>query len=224
MLGAAVFTPQAAAAIGHMSAPARARPRDHVHLPGLVARVGAGHADRRLAGRDLRLALAFGAVPRSRSSARAGCVAVMPDGVKPAALSLQGLAQGLHAPGADGHRGWSRRCRQRRAVHAVLVFRAVLQPCFDASPAQIGGLFAWFGAFGLIGNVLLARHIDRIGAGRCGARDDGPDHAVAAAVAAGGGAAGRGAGAGALGAGLLLDQLRRSRRAWDWPRPRSRRR
>jgi predicted MFS family arabinose efflux permease len=36
----------------------------------------------------------------------------------------------------------------------------------QAEPATISGLFAWFGAFGLVGNVLLSRYVDRIGAGR----------------------------------------------------------
>ena len=41
-------------------------------------------------------------------------------------------------------------------------YRQVLQ----ASPAQITLLFAWFGMFGLIGNLLLTRYIERIGANR----------------------------------------------------------
>jgi predicted MFS family arabinose efflux permease len=35
-----------------------------------------------------------------------------------------------------------------------------------ADAGQISLLFAWFGAFGLIGNVLLSRYVDRIGAAR----------------------------------------------------------
>ncbi len=34
------------------------------------------------------------------------------------------------------------------------------------TPTQLSVLFAWFGAFGLIGNVLMSRQIDRIGAPR----------------------------------------------------------
>jgi predicted MFS family arabinose efflux permease len=37
---------------------------------------------------------------------------------------------------------------------------------FDATPAQASALFAWFGLFGLIGNLLLTRTIDRVGAHR----------------------------------------------------------
>ena len=41
-------------------------------------------------------------------------------------------------------------------------FRATL----DAGPVQMSLLFFWFGAFGFIGNVLLSRWIDRLGAAR----------------------------------------------------------
>ena len=37
---------------------------------------------------------------------------------------------------------------------------------FNAGATEISLLFAWFGAFGLLGNVLLSRYIDRIGAAR----------------------------------------------------------
>jgi DHA1 family inner membrane transport protein len=36
-----------------------------------------------------------------------------------------------------------------------------------ASAGQISALFLWFGAFGLLGNVLLTRWVDRLGAARC---------------------------------------------------------
>jgi predicted MFS family arabinose efflux permease len=36
----------------------------------------------------------------------------------------------------------------------------------QASPAQLSLLFVVFGAFGLLGNILMSRHIDRIGAPR----------------------------------------------------------
>jgi predicted MFS family arabinose efflux permease len=40
-------------------------------------------------------------------------------------------------------------------------FRAVLA----ASPAETSALFLWFGIFGVLGNLLLTRWIDRVGAG-----------------------------------------------------------
>jgi predicted MFS family arabinose efflux permease len=90
---------------------------------------------------------------------------VMPDGVKPAALSRRAWKEVFTHP-----------------VLMAIVFVTALQAAaqftlfsyfapyykqtLDATPAHISGLFAWFGVFGLAGNVLLARHIDRIGAAR----------------------------------------------------------
>jgi predicted MFS family arabinose efflux permease len=36
----------------------------------------------------------------------------------------------------------------------------------DLSPAALSLYFMWFGAFGLLGNMLMARHVDRLGASR----------------------------------------------------------
>ena len=48
------------------------------------------------------------------------------------------------------------------------VLFAYLAPYYKAqlqtTPLQLSLLFAWFGAFGLLGNILMSRRIDRIGA------------------------------------------------------------
>lgn len=46
-------------------------------------------------------------------------------------------------------------------------FAPYYRQVLGASAAQVSLLFFWFGAFGLLGNVLLARWIDRVGAARC---------------------------------------------------------
>ena len=168
--------------------------------------------------RDLRLALAFGAGRAARRRApRSGCTRAMPDGVKPAALSLAAWREAfthpvlmaivavtaLQAPGSSRCSPTSRPTTGRRC---------------GATPAQISLLFAWFGAFGLIGNVLLSRHIDRFGAARCGGAHAVPDRAVAAGLAAGHRLRGHGAGAGARGRWAASRPTRRSRRGWAWPR------
>ena len=56
VLAAAVFTPQAAAAIGVMTRARASRRRDHLHLHRLVARVGDRHSGVGVARRHLRLA------------------------------------------------------------------------------------------------------------------------------------------------------------------------
>ena len=59
-----------------------------------------------------------------------------------------------------------------------------------ASAAQISLLFLWFGAVGLVGNVLLTRSIDRIGAATRRGAGAGLHGGIAAGLAAGGGCAG----------------------------------
>jgi predicted MFS family arabinose efflux permease len=89
----------------------------------------------------------------------------MPDGVKPAALTL-----------AD----WRETLRSRALMLCVavtvlfsagqFVLFSYLAPYYkqaiDITPVQLSLLFVWFGAFGFIGNMLMSRHIERIGAAR----------------------------------------------------------
>jgi predicted MFS family arabinose efflux permease len=165
MLGAAVFTPQAAAAIGHMSAPEeRGRSITFIFLGWSLASV-LGMPIAAWLGETFSWRVAFGAIAALSLVGAAWVYAVMPDGVKPAALSM---------------RAWGEVVTHPVLMAIVLVtalqaagqftlfsyFAPYYKLTFGATPAHIGGLFAWFGLFGLIGNVLLARHIDRIGAGR----------------------------------------------------------
>jgi predicted MFS family arabinose efflux permease len=89
----------------------------------------------------------------------------MPDGVRPAALSRASWVRALTHPGL---------------MAVVLVtalssagqftlfayFAPYYKQVLGASPSQISALFLWFGAVGVVGNVLVARHIDRLGAAR----------------------------------------------------------
>jgi len=165
MLAAAVFTPQAAAAIGHMAAPEqRGRAITFVFLGWSLASV-LGMPIAAWLGETFGWRVAFGAIALLALLAAAWVYAAMPDGVKPPPLSLRAWHEAFTHP----------------VLMAIVVvtalqsagqftlfsyfapyYRLVLQ----ATPAQISLLFAWFGAFGLIGNVLLTRHIDRVGAGR----------------------------------------------------------
>jgi predicted MFS family arabinose efflux permease len=81
-------------------------------------------------------------------------------------------------PPALGLRGWKDVFSQPVLLAIVLVtalsgagqfsvfsyFAPYYKQVFGASPMHISLLFAWFGAFGLLGNVLVSRHIDRFGA------------------------------------------------------------
>ena len=88
MLGAAVFTPQAARGDRLHDAARAARPRHHLHLPRLVAGLGARHADLGLA--SARPSAGAAPSPRSPCSRCVGrglgLRARCPSGVRPAAL------------------------------------------------------------------------------------------------------------------------------------------
>lgn len=89
----------------------------------------------------------------------------MPDGVRPPALSLA---------------AWRETFQSRAIMLCVavtvlysggqFVLFSYFAPYYKASigitPAELSMLFAWFGAFGFLGNMLMSRHIDRIGASR----------------------------------------------------------
>jgi predicted MFS family arabinose efflux permease len=108
---------------------------------------------------------AIGAIGGLALLAAVGVWRTMPDGVRPAALSRAAWAQVFTHPGL-------------MAIVGVTVFSAAGQftlftyfapyyrQVLGASPGEISLLFLWFGAVGVLGNVLLSRHIDRIGADR----------------------------------------------------------
>jgi len=89
----------------------------------------------------------------------------MPDGVKPPALSRA---------------AWGETFGSRALMLCVLVTvlysagqfvqLSYMAPYFkakiDITPGQLGILFMWFGVFGFIGNMVMAKNIDRIGASR----------------------------------------------------------
>jgi predicted MFS family arabinose efflux permease len=164
MLGAAVFTPQAAAAIGFMTPPEqRGRAITFIFLGWSLASV-LGMPITAWLGETFGWRVAFGAIALLSLLAASWVFNVLPDGVKPAALSARAWRQVFTHP-----------------VLMALVLVTAMQSAgqftlfsyiapyykgvLGATPAQISLLFGWFGAFGLIGNVLLTRFIDRIGTG-----------------------------------------------------------
>ena len=165
MLGAAVFTPQAAAAIGFMAPPEqRGRAFTFIFLGWSVASV-AGMPLAAWLGETFGWRAAFGAVALLALLGAVWVWLSIPDGVKPAALSRQAWKEAFTHP-------------VLMAIVAVTALQSAGQftlfsyfspyyrQLLNATPAQISLLFAWFGAFGLIGNVLLTRNIDRVGAAR----------------------------------------------------------
>jgi predicted MFS family arabinose efflux permease len=90
----------------------------------------------------------------------------VPDGVKPPPMSLAGWGRVLRNPwlmALVGVTVLSGAGQFTLFSYMAPYYRDVL----GASAGGISFLFMWFGLFGLVGNVLLTRWIDRLGAPRC---------------------------------------------------------
>jgi len=90
----------------------------------------------------------------------------MPDGVRPARLSLAqwgGVFASPRLMAVIGVTVLSAAGQFTLFSYMAPYYRQVL----GASPAQASALFLVFGVFALLGNLLLARHIDRLGPARC---------------------------------------------------------
>ena len=165
MLGGAVFTPQAAAAIGFMAPPAqRGRAITYIFLGWSIASV-AGLPLGAWLGETYGWRTAFLAVGALNAVAAVWVFRVMPDDVRPAALSARAWKDVFASPVLMAMVGVT-------ALHSAALFSlfAYFAPYFKdvlgANPTQISLMFACYGACGFIGNVLLSRHIDRLGPGR----------------------------------------------------------
>ncbi len=164
VLGAAVFTPQAAAAIGAMAAPE--------HRGGAITFIFLGWSLASVVGIPAAAWLGdtFGwrcAFSRGRAQRGRRCLGLRRragEGASGGAVAGR-VARRLRQPRADGD-GRRYRPLRRRPVHALLVLRAVLQERLGASTGEASALFIWFGIFGVVGNVVASRYVDRIGADR----------------------------------------------------------
>ena len=162
MLAAAVFTPQAAAAIGFIAAPQeRGRAITFIFLGWSVASV-LGMPMSAWIGETFGWRVAFFAVAALAMIAALWVFAVLPDGIRPAALSL---------------RAWKEVFTSPLLMAIVLVtalsgagqftlfsyFTPYYKQTLGLSTEQITFLLMWFGAFAFIGNLVLTRVIDRVG-------------------------------------------------------------
>jgi predicted MFS family arabinose efflux permease len=165
VLAAAVFTPQAAAAVGFMAPPEqRGRAITFIFLGWSIASV-LGMPMGSWIGETEGWASAFAVVGLLALASAGWLWWVMPDGVRPAALSRAAWREVFTHP-----------------VLMAIVLVTALQGAgqftlfsyfapyyaqvLGAGPTGISLFFLWFGAFGFIGNVLLTRRIDKVGAAR----------------------------------------------------------
>jgi predicted MFS family arabinose efflux permease len=166
VLGAAVFTPQAAAALSVMTAPAdRARAITFVFLGWSLASV-LGMPLHSFIGETFGWRWAFALVALLSAGAAVWVWRTMPDGVKPPAMSLADWGRTLTHPLLMGMvlvTVLSAAGQFSLFSYLAPYYRQVL----GADAASVSFLFMWFGAFGLIGNLLLSRAIDRIGVAHC---------------------------------------------------------
>lgn len=165
VLGAAVFTPQAAAAIGALTPPEhRGRSITFIFLGWSIASV-IGMPMAAWIGDAFGWRAAFFAVAALGVVAAAWVYSTVPSGLRPAAMSLAAWRSVFTNPvlmamlfvtaiaGAGQFTVFS---------YFAPYFKTVL----GASTTAATLLFVWFGAFGVVGNTLASRYVDRIGAGR----------------------------------------------------------
>ena len=162
-LGVAAFTPQAVSAISALAAPQhRGRAITFIFLGWSVASV-LGMPLAAFIGETWGWRWSFVGVAGLSLAAAVGVWRTLPDGIRPPPLSLADWRTILTHP----------------VLMAIVVVTAMssagqftlfsyfapyYRQVLHTSAAQVSLLFLWFGAIGLVGNVLLTRGIDRIGA------------------------------------------------------------
>ena len=159
----AIFTPQAAACVGLLVAPVqRGRAITFIFMGWSVASV-LGMPLGAWIGGTLGWRSAFAVVALLAVISAAWVWRAMPNGIKPPALSLAAWRETLHSKAL------------MLCVAVTLLFSAgqfvlfsYFAPYYKAqlqiTPVQLSLLFAWFGLFGFIGNMVMSRNIDRLGA------------------------------------------------------------
>lgn len=165
MISPAIFTPQAAACIS-LLVPEQQRGRaiTFVFLGWSVASV-LGMPIGAYLGGTMGWRSAFWLVAVLSAISAIWVLRAMPSGVKPPAMSRAAWAATLQSPALMS-------CILVTTLYASgqFVLFAYFAPYFKASlnvsALELSALFMWLGAFGLIGNIWMSRHVDRMGAPR----------------------------------------------------------
>ncbi|GLS15465.1 MFS transporter [Hydrogenophaga electricum] len=162
MVPPAIFTPQAAACVGLLVPMAgRGRAITFVFLGWSVASV-LGMPLSAWIGGLLGWRWAFGLVAVLALASAVAVWRAMPDGVRPAALTRRDWASTLASPALMMAVGVTLLSAFGQFVlfsYFAPYFQQVLRP----GTGTLSLLFLWFGAFGLVGNMLVSRRIDRLG-------------------------------------------------------------
>ena len=165
VLAPAVFTPQAASCVSQLVAPSqRGRAITLVFLGWSVASV-VGMPMGSWIGGTWGWQSAFATVGVLALVSALWIWRVTPNGIRPPAFSRE---------------AWLQTLRSRPLMLCVLVtalysagqfvlfsyFAPYYKQTLDMTPGQLSLMFAWFGAFGFLGNLLVSQRIDRLGAPR----------------------------------------------------------
>ncbi len=165
LLAPAVFTPQAASCVGLLvPMDQRGRAITFIFLGWSAASV-LGIPLSAWVGGVFGWRVAFALIAVASLASAAWVWQSMPDGVRPQALSRAAWSETLRSPAL-----------MTTVLVTVLyasgqfVLFAYFAPYFklklDIGPSGLALLFMWFGVFGLLGNIVMSRHIDRVGAGQ----------------------------------------------------------
>ncbi len=165
MAAPAIFTPQAAASVGLLVPLAqRGRGITFVFL-GFSAASVLGMPIAAFVGGTFGWRAAFALVGLVALVNAAWLWRTMPDGVRPPPLSLAAWGQTLRSPALTSCLAVTLLFGSAQFV-LYAYFAPYLKLQIGFSTTQLSLLLVWFGAFGLLGNALMSRSIDRIGPSR----------------------------------------------------------
>ncbi|SCX68303.1 MFS transporter [Variovorax sp. EL159] len=165
VIAPAIFTPQAAACAGMLVPPEqRGRAVTFVFLGWSMASV-LGLPIGALIGGHLGWRMAFLAIAALSVVSAASVWLTLPQGIRPAALTAAAWSRVLRSPVLMGIVSVT---ALQGAGQFVLFsyFGPILKQGFGADATTLSVMWALFGACGLVGNMVVSRFIDRIGAGR----------------------------------------------------------
>ena len=165
VIAPAIFTPQAAACAGMLVPPEqRGRAVTFVFLGWSMASV-LGLPIGALIGGHLGWRMAFGAIALLSVVSAASIWFTLPNGIRPAALTAAAWSRVLRRPVLMGI--VSVTALQGTGQFVLFsYFGPILKQSFGADATTLSVMWALFGACGLIGNMVVSRFIDRVGAGR----------------------------------------------------------
>jgi DHA1 family inner membrane transport protein len=165
VIAPAIFTPQAAACAGLLVPPEqRGRAVTFVFLGWSIASV-LGLPIGALIGGHLGWRMAFMVIAVLSVASATSIWFTLPNAIRPAVLSAAAWSRVLRSPVLMGIVSVTALQGTGQFVLSSY-FGPILKQDFGADSTSLSVMWALFGAFGLIGNMVVSRYIDRVGAGR----------------------------------------------------------